>query len=159
MVVRDAELTNYNCVCWKKIISVFFTLYVLPCISFAEEKNIAQLPSNPIDVNMSVLKVTLALFFVVLAIFASAWIFRRFSSFSSVNNDALTIVASLSLGNRERIVLLQVGEEQIMLGVTPGKIETLHVLAKPLDISSSDRNNKGRFSNNLQKAIKQWSNK
>jgi len=29
---------------------------------------------------------------------------------------------------REKVVLLQVGKKQLLLGVTPGRIDTLHVL-------------------------------
>ncbi len=163
-----------------KYLLLFLSLCISPCSVLAEQsKNPilpnnsselsssprelpnqpAELPSSPIDINMSLFKVTLALGFVVLAIFFSAWLFRRFASLPSVKNDALSVVGGLSLGNRERIVLLQVGEEQILLGVTPGKLETLHILEKPLDISKSDSIEKEQFSRKLQKAVNQWRKK
>ncbi len=37
------------------------------------------------------------------------------------------------MGSRERIVLLQVGEEQVLIGVSPGRINKLHVLNKPIE--------------------------
>ncbi|HEU4620522.1 MAG TPA: flagellar biosynthetic protein FliO [Gammaproteobacteria bacterium] len=46
--------------------------------------------------------------------------------------DALRIVAQLPLGQRERVVVLQVGDRQVMLGVAPGRVEMLHVLEEPL---------------------------
>ena len=46
----------------------------------------------------------------------------------------IKIVAGVSIGTRDRIVLLQVGEEQILVGLTPGRIEKLHTLAEPLAI-------------------------
>lgn len=163
-----------------KYLLLFLSLCVFPCIVLAEQsKNPLlpnnplelpssprelpnqppELPNNPIDVSMSVFKVTLALGFVLLAIFFSAWLFRRFSSLPTIKNDALSIVGGLSLGNRERIVLLQVGEEQVLLGVTPGRLETLHVLEKPLDTSKSNRVEKEQFSLKLQKAVNQWRKK
>ena len=44
----------------------------------------------------------------------------------------LKVVAGLPLGTRERIIVLQVGEEQLLLGLSPGRIEKLHTLAEPL---------------------------
>ena len=41
-------------------------------------------------------------------------------------------LASQPLGPRERLLLVQVGEEQILLGVTPGRIMPLHVLKESL---------------------------
>jgi len=44
----------------------------------------------------------------------------------------LNVVSVLSLGQRERIVVVQAGEEQLLLGVTSPQITTLHVLETPL---------------------------
>jgi len=40
----------------------------------------------------------------------------------------MRVAGGLSLGMWEKIVLLQVGKKQLILGVTPGRIQTLHVL-------------------------------
>jgi len=40
----------------------------------------------------------------------------------------MRIVGGLSLGMREKVILLQVGKKQLILGVTPGRIDALHVL-------------------------------
>ncbi len=42
------------------------------------------------------------------------------------------MVADLRLGPKERAVLLQVGGTQLLVGVAPGQINALHVLAEPL---------------------------
>jgi flagellar protein FliO/FliZ len=41
------------------------------------------------------------------------------------------------MGARERVVLIQAGETQLLLGVAPGRVQTLHVLDQPLQMSSS----------------------
>ncbi|EQD42713.1 Flagellar biosynthesis protein, FliO, partial [mine drainage metagenome] len=41
---------------------------------------------------------------------------------------ALEILASMPLGAKERAVLVKVGDAQILLGVAPGQVNTLHVL-------------------------------
>ncbi len=42
------------------------------------------------------------------------------------------MIGSRALGPRDRLVLVQVGEEQILLGLTPGRITPLHVLKTPV---------------------------
>lgn len=46
---------------------------------------------------------------------------------------ALRVVGALPLGHRERLVVVQAGEEQLLLGVTASRIERLHLLAAPID--------------------------
>ncbi len=78
--------------------------------------------------------VTLALLAVLAAIFALAWLARRMRTLGSRAAGALEILASMPLGAKERAVLLKVGDAQILLGVAPGRVNMLHVLAQPLEL-------------------------
>ena len=111
--------------------------------------------ASPVDVGGSVVKVVLGLFFVVIAIFASAWFFRRFGSISSVPSDSLKIIGGLNIGNREKLMLIQVGEKQILIGVTSTNIQTLHVLEDQVPVTSSVSVGE-TFSARLNQAVKQW---
>jgi flagellar protein FliO/FliZ len=77
-------------------------------------------------------QVTLALCIVLGAIFVCAWFARRMRNISGGRAGVLSVVADLRLGPKERAVLLQVGGTQLLLGVAPGRINALHVLAAPL---------------------------
>ena len=77
-------------------------------------------------------QVTLALCIVLGAIFLCAWFARRMRNISSGRAGALNVVAEVRLGPKERAVLLQVGTTQLLVGVAPGRISALHVLAEPL---------------------------
>ncbi len=79
------------------------------------------------------LKLTGALLLVVMVIFGLAWLVKKFNLNHQSQNGLISIVAGLSIGTRDRIVLLQVGEEQILVGLTPGRIEKIHTLSNPLD--------------------------
>ncbi len=46
--------------------------------------------------------------------------------------------AGAPLGPRDRLVLVQVGEEQILLGLTPGRITPLHVLKEPVHLPDGE---------------------
>jgi len=68
------------------------------------------------------------LLLVLMIFFFCIWLVRKVAGLSAVGPGMLRVVGGLSLGVREKVVLLQVGEKQLLLGVTPGRIETLQVL-------------------------------
>ena len=59
--------------------------------------------------------------------------------FGKPNGAALDVLADLPLGQKERAVLIRVGTTQILLGVAPGRVSTLHVLAEPVQIAHACR--------------------
>ncbi|MGZ4968445.1 MAG: flagellar biosynthetic protein FliO [Methylobacter sp.] len=66
---------------------------------------------------------------IVLAIFFfCVWGMRKLSGTSVSGAEKMRVVDGLSLGMREKIILIQVGKKQLILGVTPGRIDALHVL-------------------------------
>jgi len=73
-----------------------------------------------------------ALVFVVGLILALAWLAKRMPGVAGSSNRALRVVASLSLGPREKIVVVDVGGKQLLLGVGAGGTRTLHTLEAPL---------------------------
>lgn len=80
----------------------------------------------------SLLQLVLSLFLVLAAIVSAAWLLRRFGRFQSSAGGALRIIGGLPVGARERVVLIQVGKTQLLLGVAPGRVQTLHVLEQPI---------------------------
>jgi flagellar protein FliO/FliZ len=80
-------------------------------------------------------QVTLALVLVLGAVFAVAWVIKRVRGFGNRVGDAIDVIADIPLGQKERAVLLKVGQTQILVGVAPGQINTLHVLTEPLDLT------------------------
>ena len=80
----------------------------------------------------NLLQLTLGLMLVLAAIVGSAWLLRRYGRLQSGVHGALRVVGGLSMGPRERVVLVQVGKTQLLLGVAPGRVQTLHVLDEPV---------------------------
>jgi flagellar protein FliO/FliZ len=77
---------------------------------------------------VDLLQWTLAFGAVLLALFAFAWALRRLGQFSRLEPGSFKVLAALSLGSRERVVLVQAGAKQLVLGVAPGRVQTLCVL-------------------------------
>ena len=73
-----------------------------------------------------------ALLFVVGLILALAWLAKRMPGVAGSSNRALRVVASLSLGPREKVVVVDVGGQQLLLGVGASGTRALHTLAAPL---------------------------
>ena len=72
------------------------------------------------------------LLIVLVSVVALAWMLRRFGRLQSSAKGALRMIDGMALSTRERIVLVQVGDTQILLGVAPGRVEAVHVLDKPV---------------------------
>jgi flagellar protein FliO/FliZ len=100
---------------------------------FAAPDSIGQPAAAPSVTGLG--QVTLALLVVLGAVFAVAWVVRRVRGFGNRVGDAIDVIADIPLGQKERAVLLKVGQTQILVGVAPGQVNTLHVLTEPIDLS------------------------
>ncbi|CAM3105129.1 flagellar biosynthetic protein FliO [Pseudomonas floridensis] len=81
-----------------------------------------------------VVQLLLGLLLVVGLIFVLAWVMRRVQRVGPNNSQVIELVSSRAIGPRDRLVLVQVGNEQVLLGITPGNITTLHVLKEPVQV-------------------------
>lgn len=76
----------------------------------------------------------------VLALVAAlAWLVRRLNGARIAGARNLRLVAGISLGSRERILVVEVGEVQLVVGVAPGRVQALHVLDRPLPGTAPDQ--------------------
>ena len=71
-----------------------------------------------------------ALAVVVATIFAAAWLLRRLQSGAGLASPLLRTVAAAHLGPRERVVVVEIGETWLVLGVAQGSVRTLHTLPR-----------------------------
>ena len=83
-------------------------------------------------------QLVVGLLFVLLCIVVLAWLAKRFNRLQSSSYGALQVLGGISMGARERVVLVQVGTTQLLLGVAPGRINMLHELEQPLEKSGAD---------------------
>nr|WP_298139813.1 flagellar biosynthetic protein FliO [uncultured Pseudomonas sp.] len=80
----------------------------------------------------------LGLLVVIGLIFLLAWLMRRVQQMGPRGGQVIKLLASQALGPRDRLVLVQVGSEQILLGLTPGRITPLHVMAEPVHLPDGE---------------------
>ena len=77
------------------------------------------------------MNLVLGLVAIIAFIFLVAWMLRRVGGTPNASSGAMKIVSGLSLGNRDRVVLLQVGDQQILVGASPGNINLIHAFDEP----------------------------
>ncbi len=78
------------------------------------------------------LRLVAGLIFVLALVFVLSRLLPRLGGRGLTGGRGFRVVASLPVGQRERVVLLEVGNRQVMLGVAPGRVNTLHVLDEPV---------------------------
>ena len=77
-----------------------------------------------------------ALLLVLALIVGLGWLLKRLPGSGFRPSEGLKLVTSLNVGARERLVVVEVNGQQLLLGVTAGSINTLHVLPEPLPATS-----------------------
>ena len=111
---------------------VALLLQILPCSVMAGDAPVKQIVDPLAGTN--IMQMIGGLIFVLILVFAIAWLLRRVGGVSITGGGALKVISGMSMGSRDRVVLLQVGDEQLLLGVSPGRVQTLHVLEKPIKV-------------------------
>ena len=75
---------------------------------------------------------------VVLAVIAgAAWLVKRISPRTYGSSSVLRVIAGAAVGQRERVVIVEVGATWLVLGVAPGSVNTLHQMPRPEDAAGA----------------------
>ena len=78
----------------------------------------------------SLLQTIFALMFVLALLIGLAWAMKRYGPKALGGNSKMRVVSSLNLGGRERIVLIEVADQWIVVGASPGRINALATLPR-----------------------------
>ena len=81
--------------------------------------------------NMNAGSMIISLLMVLVLIILCAFVLKRFN-LTTQGVSQLNIISSLSLGAKERVIVVQVGEQQLLLGVTSQHITLLDKLEEPI---------------------------
>ena len=66
---------------------------------------------------------------ILVLIAAVAWLTRRLLTLRPQGSGHIHIIEGLSVGTREKLLLIQVDDRRVLLGMCPGRIETLHAFS------------------------------
>jgi flagellar protein FliO/FliZ len=104
------------------------------------------------------LKLVSSLMLVLALMFAVVWLLKRTGRFSGrAGRYPLQVLTQMPLGTRERVLLVAVGDRQMLIGVAPGQITALGWVDPPLtpDASSPSHRSDVAFTRLLQQSMGQ----
>ena len=146
----------------KVLCSLLAAVLALPLMAVAAEPAAtAAAPAAPAvapAVNSGVAgqltQLVFGLLLVVGLIFFLAWLLRRVQNAGPAGKgQVIELIGSRALGPRDRLLLVQVGSEQILLGLSPGTITALHVLKEPVEVPATSEKATPEFAQHLLKIL------
>jgi flagellar protein FliO/FliZ len=132
LLVKSKELKNSGKNLYKIGAYVLFLFLFCSVVNAEASASTPQTLQNP----SSILSIFLSLLLVVAIIFALAFIARRFNV-TQAGNGQLKVVASMAAGAKEKIMVVDVGGEQFLIGITAHNINQLGKLENPLQTAST----------------------
>jgi flagellar protein FliO/FliZ len=138
----------------------FWTLLALPLSVLAAEPGAtaaapaATAPMVNSGVAGQLTQLVFGLLLVLGLIFFLAWLLRRVQQAGPAGKgQVIELIGSRALGPRDRLMLVQVGNEQILLGLSPGSITALHVLKEPVEVPIASEKATPEFAQHLLKIL------
>jgi len=103
---------------------------VAPSILIAAPASSGSIPGLPAGSTGTgvVLEMAALLAAVVVLILGLGWLIKRVGNFPVAGKGMVRILGGVSLGPREKAVVLEAGGRRLLVGVAPGRVQTLCVL-------------------------------
>jgi flagellar protein FliO/FliZ len=87
----------------------------------------SRLAESPLS-TANLLETALGLVAVLAIMLALAWLVKRYVQVPGIGKGQVQVLGGVSLGAREKAVLLSVGGRRLLVGIAPGQVRTLIVL-------------------------------
>lgn len=132
----------------KTLLTVCVLAAILaPFAVFAEVQQTTLI--EPLSIG-SVIQVFAGLAAVLILFGVVVFLLKRVGGFRSAPGGKMRLIDGVSVGTRERVILMQIGEKQVLIGVSPGRVSPIHVFDEPV-ITASDEST--GFAGQLQKQL------
>lgn len=107
------------------------------CVLAGETDKVPALPATATPSLLGFVQVLLALMLVIAAILGTAWLMRRLAPGPLGGSARLRVVGGAMVGPKERVVVIEVRDTWLVLGVTASSVSTLHSLPRPDDADTA----------------------
>jgi len=104
-------------------------LMAVPVVAWSTEGQGGGLPSS--NTFGTLVQVVLGLAVVMGAIGLTAWLARRYMPAMRGAGGLVKVVGGVMIGPKERVVVVEVGDTWLVLGVTAQQVNTLHTVPRP----------------------------
>ncbi|KEQ16329.1 flagellar biosynthetic protein FliO [Endozoicomonas numazuensis] len=135
----------------KRLKGFFLTLWsalLLTLSSFALGETEADKPAD-----LSLTQVIAPLFFVILLIFALAWIVKKLNIGTPAIGQGIKVVSSIPVSSQARVCLIQIGDKDILLGVTNQQVSLIHTFDES-PLPPENRQNHQHFADQFKSLLK-----
>lgn len=95
-------------------------------------------PHQLTNYGASITEMLFYLMLVVGLIFFLAWLVKKVGYNNASQNHLMKVTACLPLTTKEKLMVVQIGKEQIVIGVAPGFVGHITALKSPMDSSGTD---------------------
>ena len=109
-----------------------FALTVMSPVLAISFDSTAQAARRGPETSSLLLQTFLGLALVVCMIIALGWLARRMNLTGLQRNQHCRVLATMPVSAREKVVLVDIAGQQLLLGIAPGSITTLHTFDKPV---------------------------
>ncbi len=132
----------------KRIRFCFIAVLFVPLLSKAQTVRPTYTPPPDAVSSGSILQVIFSLLLVLAAVALVAWVLKRINLPQHGAGSVLRVISGVAVGQRERIVLVEVKDTWLVVGVAPGQVRTLHSMPKtelPITPTESPSGMDGKF--------------
>ena len=109
--------------------------------------------NNPVIDGADILSLGASMLIVVAAVIALGWLYSRFRFSGAGSGDVINVVASRALGPKERIVLIEIADQQLLVGMTATQVQTLYAFDQPV-VTQPAINDTPGFAERLRAAVR-----
>ena len=89
-------------------------------------------PAQASSPTANMLQVVLGLAVVLALMAGAAWLLKRLSAAHTPGGQAIKIIGGVAVGNRERVMVVEVADQWIVVGVAPGSVNALATLPRQI---------------------------
>ena len=82
--------------------------------------------NNPVIEGPEILSLGLSMLIIIGAVVALGWLYSRMRFNGGGAANVINVIASRALGPKERLLLIEVGDQQLLVGMTASSVQTLH---------------------------------
>ncbi|MDI9817631.1 MULTISPECIES: flagellar biosynthetic protein FliO [unclassified Legionella] len=127
---------------------LFFGLFPLTTWADLATKNSSSLSHEEL------LRVIGGLLLVIALIIFLSWLLRRLNGIGLGMSAGFKVISTMSLGTKEKLMIVNAGNRFLLIGVTPNAINTLYDFGEELPADFSQPDAKASFAQILKKAIR-----
>lgn len=118
-------------------LGLLFLSASLSFMAIAAPPQAPPLPASPVSLG-GVLQVLLGLVIVLGTVAATAWLLKRFAPGQVSAGGAIRLIGGIAVGPKERVVVVEVGETWLIVGVAPGQVTALHNMPRIPNLPGSN---------------------